>query len=166
MSTIVHGGGGGGGKVKTYLLLRCLNKGMSLTADTTDDCVWHGDTAYDNASERNPILMSPAFVQSGVVPNTQTFNFTKPQEVTGFRWRNAHNYAFYLVGYTVSYSDDGSTYTTAGTRSGIPYVSNSQISNYEFESVGKHKYWKVVINGNQSPIQWNFFDLIGYTEGE
>ena len=150
------------GKIErtTYILLRELFQGQS----SNDLAVTISATNMYGGSNSTPIACNNARVESSSGSHTQTFSFTNAQNIIGFRWGSGSSDR-YLNSYTISYSDDNSTYTTAKTQSGIN--SPGSLLTFTFDSVGKHKYWRVVCNSPYGArIQWWFFDFIAKVTDE
>lgn len=150
------------GKIErtTYVLLRELFEGQN----SNDSAVTISATNMYEGSNSTPIACNNQYVESRSGSHTQTFSFTNPQNIIGFRWGSAGSDRF-LASYTISYSDDNSTFTTAKTQSGINKPGS--LLTFTFDSVGKHKYWKVTCNSpNGAQIIWCFFDFIAKVTDE
>lgn len=144
----------------THILLRELFQGQS----SNNSAVTISATNMYSGSNSTPIACNNQTVESASGSHTQTFSFTNAQNIIGFRWGSAGSDR-YLGSYTISYSDDNSAYTTAKTQSGIN--SPGSLLTFTFDSVGKHKYWRVVCNSpHGARIQWWFFDFIAKVTDE
>lgn len=144
----------------TNILLRELFEGQN----SNDSVVTISATNMYGGSNSTPIACNNQTVESSSGSHTQTFSFTNAQNIIGFRWGSASSDR-YIASYTVSYSDDNLTYTTAKTQSGIN--SPGKLLTFTFDSVGKHKYWKVICNSPAGArIMWWFFDLIAKVTDE
>ena len=150
------------GKIErtTSVLLRELFEGQN----SNNSAVTISSTNMYGGSNSTPIACNNQTVESNSGSHTQTFSFKNAQNIIGFRWGSAGSDRF-LASYTISYSDDNSTYTTAKTQSGIN--SPGSLLTFTFDPVGKHKYWKVICNSPYGArIQWWFFDFIAKVTDE
>lgn len=144
----------------TTVLLRELFEGQN----SNDSAVTISATNMYSGSNSTPIACNNTGVESRSGSHTQTFSFTNAQNIIGFRWGSAGTDR-YLASYTISYSDDNLTYTTAKTQSGIN--SPGKLLTFTFDPVGKHKYWRVVCNSPYGAnIVWWFFDFIAKVTDE
>ena len=144
--SVLTKGVGGGGKIKQYGFTRSLNHGYGAAGDYSDFTATCSTSSFYSGSVWYPLTQ---ILDQKETANsfTYTFTFTEPQEIIGFSfWWGGGTSDRWLKGYTLSFSDDGTTYTVLGENSALTSIQTMQ--DFEHTSAGKHKYWKLYLNSN------------------
>ena len=140
---------------KIYKVDATLNGGTGIWGLSTTDVSMSGTGGTYSGAYNTPFMNGYA---EWAWSNTLYFTFRLPIEIVGFMHRRDGNADRFLSAYNIAYSDDNSNWNIVKSESGLP--SKDGIINYEFNSVGKHYYWRLYLQSNNSNQCLNYLGFI------
>lgn len=90
------------------------------------------------------------------------YNFGRPVAIRKIRFQNSINIPAIVPSVKIEYSEDGITWSSAGTFS-VDNTVSSSITNITIPAVGSYQYWRIRANANNtSPSSWGIYEIEMY----